>query len=487
MTVSLETGLLLGGGLAMAGGVVSLFSRKVAIPSLVLFLVLGMMVGPDGLAWVPRVHPEWAHGMGTIALLVILFSGGLDTKWGDVKGVGLPAGLLATVGVVITMGCMAVGGVWALKMSWAEGLLMGAILASTDAAAVFGVLRSARIGFKAPIRSLLELESGSNDPMAIFLTMMLIQWLTGDQEVSWQGGVMAWVQAMGVGGLVGLLAGQGMGWFLKRWHGTYDATIPILMAGLIGLGYGISTWCGGSGFLAVYVAGIRLAKEPFAKKQFVTRFFDGLAWAMQWAVFMTLGLMVIPGTLWALTPVGLALTMGLMWVVRPLAVWACLTWFRIPWRMMGMVSWGGLKGAAPIVLATFPYMAGLSNAPLLFHIVFFVVLASVVIQGSSIRQVAIWLGVDRPMVGRANLPLEMDTGHEMAVSLTEIEISYESGWVGQRIAAIGLPKDCLVVMSCRNGKWSLPSAQTPIEGGDLWVMLCKREDLEQVMQQGGMG
>ncbi len=482
--MTLESGLLIGGLLAMIGGILSLLSRRVAIPGLLLFLILGVCTGPDGLNWIPRVPPLWTHGIGTIALLLILFSGGLDTKWRDIKQAGKPAGLLATLGVAITASGMALGGMYWLNMSLQEGLLLGAILASTDAAAVFGVLRSAKIGFTPPIRSVLEIESGGNDPMAIFLTVLCIQWvshtpttLTIPLITSWIGSFLI---TMMMGSLIGIIMSQIMAWILKKWHGTYDSTIPILMIGMIGVVFGLTSLIGGSGFLAVYIAGVLLARETFAKKQFVSRFFDGLAWGMQWLVFMTLGLMVIPHSLWTLAPIGMLLTILLMLVVRPLAVWACLWPFKMPLSHIMMVSWGGLKGAAPIVLATFPYMAGLNQAPLLFHLVFFVVAASVLIQGTTIRWVATYLGVHRAAPPPRDYPLQLDTGHPLGAELSELEIPYESDWVHQSISTIGLPSHCLVVMVARDGKWTIPSAKTPIQGGDTWLILCPPVELKQV-------
>ncbi len=368
-------------------------SSRFGLPALIGFLALGMVAGSDGPGGIVFDNYGVAQTVGVACLVFILFSGGLDTDWAMVRGVVRPAFVLATLGVAISAAVVSLAAVLLLDFTPLQGFLLGAVIASTDAAAVFAIMRSHGLPLDNRACGLIELESGSNDPMAIFLVGAGILLITAPAAGVW-GLVPSFFVQMGVGAGVGLTVGTGMPALLRHVRLQVGSLALVVSVGAALVAYGLAGVAGGNGFLAAYLAGIVAGNRDFPGKRSVSLFQDGAAWLAQVVMFMTLGLLVFPSQLPAVAGPGLAITAVLMLVARPLSVFVSLAPFRdFHWREKLFVSWAGLRGAVPIVLATFPIVAGIEGAQTIFNIVFFVVVVSSVIQGPTIGLAARLLGI----------------------------------------------------------------------------------------------
>ena len=454
-------------------------SDRLGVPALLIFLVLGMLAGSDGPGGIYFDDAWTAQFLGVIALALILFAGGIDTHWQSVRPIVTPAVALSSVGVLLTALLVGAMARLALGFSWLEGLLLGAIVSSTDAAAVFSVLRSRSASLKGQLKPLLELESGSNDPMAVFLTVAMVALLT-DGDVSEAALVVRFVQQMAVGGVLGFVLGRAAVLLLNRLRLEYEGLYPVVTLSLVLLTYAVSTGLGGNGFLSVYVAGIVMGNSNFIHKNSLVRFHDGLAWLMQITMFLTLGLLVFPSRLPAVAVGGLLVSLFLILLARPLAVFATLAFSRFTVREKAMVAWVGLRGAVPIVLATFPLLAGIRNAETIFNLVFFVVLISVLVQGTSIPFVARVLGTHKPMPRRRHTPIELEHVEGVEADLVEFIVPPRSPVAGRSIVDIGLPPGSLIVLLCRNDRFFVPSGGTVLEPGDVVQVLANQETAKQV-------
>jgi len=474
--VPIETILLWVAVLIFVSAVSSKLSDRFAIPALLLFLVIGMLVGSEGIGKIYFDNAQLAKSIGVVALVFIIFSGGLDTNWRDTKTVLWPGVILSTVGVLLTAIITGFFAMYILKFSFLEGMLLGSIVSSTDAAAVFSILRSKRITLKQPLKPLLEFESGSNDPMAVFLTVGFLSILTVKNM-----GIAALIPRfflnMGMGALIGYLMAKVIVFFINRLKLYYEGLYPAVMISLVLLTYVIAVFLKGNGILAVYLVGLMLGQAEFPNKRMIARFHDGLAWLMQITMFITLGLLVFPSHLVPLIGAGLLLTFLLMLVARPISVLLCLLPFKINMRKKAMVAWVGLRGSVPIILATFPFMAGIPQANAIFNIVFFIVIASVLIQGTSIPVVAKILKLNLPWSNKTRYPIEFEKTEGIDAELTDIIIPYNSGAVGKMIRDLNVPEKCLIMLISRNDKFIIPSGSTIIEGGDVLLVLANTGDL----------
>ncbi|KLE36131.1 potassium/proton antiporter [Aurantiacibacter luteus] len=400
-----DLALLLTGALLLLTVAAGSLSSRFGLPALFGFVTLGMLAGVDGPGGIAFDDFGLTQLVGTVCLVFILFSGGMDTAWKDVRRVATPALVLATFGVMVTSAIVAGAAVWLLGFAPSQGFLLGAVIASTDAAAVFAVLRASGLDLHGDVPALIEVESGSNDPMAIFLVGAAILFLADPQASP-----LALVPSFAVQMTLGALVGAGCGWLLpvilKRLPYRYGGLAFVIGVALVLVAYGAAQAVGGNGFLAAYVAGLVAGNRAFAAKHIVTTFQDALAWLAQVVMFLTLGLLVTPSNFGAVLWPGLAITLILMFVARPLSVFLCLLPFRrYDWRAKIFVSWAGLRGAVPIVLATFPMVAGVEGAFAIFNIVFFVVLLSSVIQGPTIGWVAGRLGVAKDTGSATRAPV----------------------------------------------------------------------------------
>ncbi len=358
-------------------------SNRFGIPSLVLFLAIGMLAGSDGLGGITFDNPSMVRSLGITALALILFSGGLDTEWAAIRPIVWQGLSLSTIGVLVTALLIGVFVSWVQGFSFLEGLLLGAVVSSTDAAAVFMVLRARKTKIPRRLIQLLEFESGSNDPMAVVLTIALIQLLTVP-STSFGELVVFFVMQMGVGAVLGIAMGEIMRRSFNALDLELEGIYPVLSVALALLTYGLTDYLDGSGFLAVYLAGLVMQRKPFTHQQSVLRFHDGLAWLMQVTMFLALGLQVFPARLLPIAGVGLLVSLFLIFVARPASVHVALAFSPMSFREQTLVAWAGLRGAVPIILATFPLVAGLEKADTIFHMVFFIALTSVVMQGTAI-------------------------------------------------------------------------------------------------------
>ncbi len=480
----IETILLTTGILLLGAAFASKLSNRFGVPSLLLFLGLGMLAGSEGPGGIPFDNAEIAQGIGVVALAFILFSGGLSTEWSSISAVLWKGLSLSTIGVLITAAVVACASRLLLHSSWLESLLLGSVVSSTDAAAVFAILRSSGLTLKGRIQSLLEFESGSNDPMAVFLTLALINLIihpNSCMHVIWM-----FVLQMGVGALVGYLFGKASVAVINRVHLDSEGLYPVLTVASVACTYAVAALLGGSGFLAVYIAGMVIGHTDLIHKRSLTRFHDAVAWLVQIAMFLTLGLLVFPSRLVPVAVPGLVLSAVLIFIARPVGVFISLAFARMNLRQRLLVSWVGLRGAAPIVLATFPMVAGLPRADLYFDIVFFIVITSVLLQGMLLPQVARRLGLEAPARLRRPSPLEYAPARRTSSELVEVVVPELSAAAGRRVLELGLPKSALIVLLGRGDDFIAPRGGTLVQAGDRLLVLVDRSEIEllQSMVEG---
>ncbi len=468
--------LLVVGVLVLLSTLTSKLSERVGVPALLMFLGVGMLAGSDGIGGIYLHNAALANAIGTIALAYILFSGGLDTHWPSVRlvlGRGL---LLSTVGVVVTTVLLGLF-IWSVSGIYLAGsLLLAAIVSSTDAAAVFSVLRSGGVGLKGRVRSLLELESGSNDPMAIFLTLGLISILL-NPESSWLQLVPMFLLQMSIGVVVGLFVGRLAVHLLNVVRLDYDGLYPVLTISIVVIVFGLAATLGGNGFLAVYVAGIVMGNCTLLNRRPLLSFHDGLGWLMQIGMFLVLGLLVFPSRLPSVAGMGLLVSMVLIFVARPTAVYLCLWGSAYDWRERTLIAWSGLRGAVPIVLATFPLLNGYPNSERIFHIVFFVVLTSVLLQGRLLMPLARWLGVDEPHEPAPPYPIEFNRTHSLQCETREFTVRPGAPAADCHIRGLGLPSDLLILLIRRGREFIVPRGKTHIRPHDSLLVLAEPERL----------
>lgn len=474
--------LLVGSLLLLFSIIASKSTGRLGVPSLVIFLAIGMLAGSDGIGGIHFNDPQLTQWLGVIALTFILFSGGLETQWESVKPVLWQGVVLSTAGVLITAAVLG----WFISsitdFTLTEGLLIGAIVSSTDAAAVFSILRSRSIGLKGNLRPLLELESGSNDPMAYLMTIGITSLLVQEQS-SAASLIPMFFQQMIIGALAGYLFGKAMVWTLNRIKLDIEGLYPVLLLALIMLTYSVTTYCNGNGFLAVYLSAIILGNTNFIHKKSMMRFYDGQAWLMQIVMFLTLGLLVFPKQVIPFAGTGLVIALFLIFVARPVAVMLCLWPFKVNMREKLLLSWVGLRGAVPIVFATYPLIQGVEKSGIIFNIVFFIVLTSVIIQGTTITVVAKWLHLFMPVSSKTRYPLELELSDQFKSELFEVEINSRSEVAGKQILQLKLPKTALIVLINRNNSYLTPSGVTTLLAGDkLLIMSDNASDPETIRQ-----
>ena len=457
--------ILVAAVLLILGIASSKLSSRMGLPVLVLFLAVGMLAGEDGLGGIAFENFTLAHGVGTVALAVILFDGGLRTDLRQFRSIMAPAMTLASLGVVLTAAIVGLFVMVILDLPWIVALLGASIVSSTDAAAVFAVFRARGMQVKQRLVSLLEVESGSNDPMALFLTMVCLQLLMGDLT---PGPDVAWffLQQAVLGGVIGWLVARGTVVVLTRIGLDSAGLYPVLTSAAGLLAYGAAAVVGGSGFLAVYVAGIVLGSRRLPFRRAVFMFHDGLAWLAQIVMFTLLGLLSSPSRLGAASETGLLIAGLLVFVARPLAVAACLLPFRYSLREMAFVAWGGLKGAVPIILATYPLLRGLEGAQGLFDIVFFAVLVSAVTQGWTLPFAARLLGLQEHSVPESGVTLEITSLQDVDGDIVEYSLTEDSPAAGLRVRDLALPDGVVVAMIVREKQVIPPRGSTQLRPGD---------------------
>lgn len=466
--------ILLGAVLILIGVVSSKISARLGLPVLVLFLFVGMMAGEGGIGRIAFDYPEAAHALGTLALAIILFDGGLQTSASSIRAVWKPSALLATLGVLVTAIVTGVAASYILGISLLEGLLVGAIVGSTDAAAVFSVFRGAGIHIRKRLRSTLEIESASNDPMAIFLTVGLLEVLMNDMPLG-VGLLELFLMQMGVGAFVGIAVGWLTVRLINKVNFTASGLYPVTIATCGLFAYGLAANLNGSGFLAIFLAGVIIGNSRFVFQRSIFLFHDGLAWLSQITMFVVLGLLVSPAELFDVWVEGLLISAVVMFVARPLIVMPTLKLFGFDTREMLLVSWVGLRGSVPIILAIFPLMFGLPNAPLIFNVVFFVVLISAITQGSTLALAARKLGLSEAPPAAPAAILEINALGDIDADIVEYTLGQNSRAAGQLLARMALPDSTVVAMITRGQSIIPPRGSTRLEVEDHLFVVLKPE------------
>jgi cell volume regulation protein A len=458
---------------------ISKLSENLGLPSLVLFLAIGMLAGSDGPGEIYFDNFFVAQYVGIIALVFILFSGGIETRWNDVKPVMWSGIALSTVGVFITTAVMGLFIHYVFGIGLREGLLIGAVVSSTDAAAVFSVLRAKGTSLKGKLKQILEFESGSNDPAAIILTVILIEIISMNEFSIGITIVFLFMQIV-IGGLIGYFAGRLMVFALNKFRFSYPSLYPVFAIAACIFIYAITASLKGSGILAVYISALVLGNSEFIQKKSLIRFFDGLALLGQIVVFLTLGLLVYPTQLYNVVGVGLIMSACLIFLARPAAVFISLIFSNFKFNEKVFISWVGLRGAVPVILATFPITAGLEIGPYIFNLVFFITITSVLIQGSSIPFVAKLLGVSgkKPEVSR--IPIEMIEDVRTNNDLLDLIIPENARVVGKSLAELNLPSESLVTVIYRDNDYVVPSGSTTLEAGDTILVLVNKNNINVV-------
>ena len=392
MDLTLDNILLIGSLLIFCSILVGKTLYRFGVPALLFFLSIGMLAGSEGIGGIYFNDPKMAQFIGVVALNFILFSGGLDTHWPSVKKVVKQGIMLSTLGVLLTALSLGFFVFWVTDFTIYESLLLGSIVSSTDAAAVFSILKSKNIGLKSDLRPTLELESGSNDPMAYVLTLTFLA-LVIHPEKSTLEIIFLFLRQM----IIGALAGFAFGWLSKslinRIALNFDGLYIVLMISLMFITFCLTDLIKGNGFLAIYICAVYLSNQKLMHKQMIIKTFDGLAWLMQIILFLSLGLLVFPSQILPILGIGILIALFLMLISRPISVLVCLIFFKMDWNKRWYMAWVGLRGAVPIVFATYPLLAGIEKANMIFNIVFFISVSSVLLQGTTLPLVAKWLKV----------------------------------------------------------------------------------------------
>ena len=453
---------------------------RVGLPALLLFLGIGMLFGSDGLG-LQFSNPQIAQFIGMIALSIILFSGGMDTKLSEIKPIASQGVVLATLGVLVTTAITGYFIFWLTglvagyeTLTLAESLLMAAVMSSTDSASVFSILRSKRVYLKQRLRPTLELESGSNDPMAYMLTIILIAYIQSNGMNFLDGAISLAVQLI-LGLIAGYILGKVSVWIINKVNVENQSLYPILLLAVIFFIFSITSLLKGNGYLAVYIAGLVVGNTKIIHKKSIVTFFDGFTWLWQIVMFITLGLLVNPHEL--LPVAGIGLTVGIFMIIfaRPITVFLCLLPFRnFTTKAKLYISWVGLRGAVPIIFATYPLIAGIENANLIFNVVFFITILSLLVQGTTVTHVARWLHLTDAPERKDEFGIELP--EEIKSAMSEIDITKEVLSHGNKLMQLKLPDHTLAVMVKRDGKYFIPKGNTELHENDKLLMISDNDE-----------
>ncbi len=475
MNLTIENILLIGSILLFISIVVGKTSYKFGVPTLLLFLGIGMLAGSDGIIGINFDNPQIAQFIGIVALNFILFSGGLDTNWKTVKPIVRQGLVLSTLGVFLTALTIGTFVFYVTDFTIYESLLLGSIVSSTDAAAVFSILRSKNLALNSHLRPTLELESGSNDPMAYVLTIAFLT-LVIHQDQSLLSIIPLFFKQMILGGIAGFAFGKLSKFVINRIELDFEGLYPVLVIALMFITFAATDVVGGNGFLAIYICAVYLGNQDLIHKKTILKMYDGLAWLMQIVLFLTLGLLVFPSQVIPHMGIGLLISLFLILVARPISVFISLMFFKMQLRRRFYISWVGLRGAVPIVFATYPLLAGIEKANMIFDIVFFISVTSILIQGTTLSLVAKWLKVAlpeqlKPVDDFDKFILELPKS-----SLQEIEILPHFHAINKRIVDLNFPPSAFIVMIKRNGEFLRPGGSTRLESNDILMVLADNHD-----------
>ena len=480
--ISIELFLLLISVLLFVSLLVGKMGSRFGVPTLLLFLLIGILFGSDGLG-VEFDSPKVAQAIGIVALNIILFSGGMDTRFSEVKPVAIQGLVLATVGVLLTAVFTGFFIFWltnnffnAVTFSLLESLLLASVMSSTDSASVFSILRSKNLSLKENLRPMLEFESGSNDPMAYMLTIVFIQ-LIQVPEINVWAAVWMFVKQLVLGGLAGYFLGKFSVRIINKINLDNDALYSVLLITLMFFLFGFTSFIGGNGYLAVYVGGLFIGNSRFVHKRSSLKFFDGLTWLVQIIMFLTLGLLLNPSELLPIAGVGIVVGLFMIFLSRPIAVQTCLLPFRkLSRKARSYVAWVGLRGAVPIIFAMYPWIGGMPHAKDIFNIVFFITILSLIIQGTTVSAMAKWLHLSQTVLRKRKLKnFDVEISDEIKSYMSEISIKEEFLANGTRLMDLNVPDNTLIAMVKRDDQFFIPRGNTGLQVGDRILVITDDE------------
>jgi len=483
MELSFELYILIGSLLLFLSLIIGKAGNRFGLPTLLLFLMIGFIVGHDGLG-LEFSSPRLAQYIGVIALNIILFSGGLDTRIAEIKPVFVPGIVLATIGVFLTALITGVF-IWyvtnniihTVTFTLFESLLLASIMSSTDSASVFSILRSKGLSLKQNLRPLLELESGSNDPMAFILTIVMIQLIQNPVISGWEVLIMFLKQLL-IGGLSGYLLGRLSVFIIKKINLDNDALYSVLLLTLMFFIFGFTNFIGGNGYLAVYIGGLLIGNRRFVHKRSTLKFFDGLTWLSQIIMFLSLGLLVNPTELLPVAGLGIVISLFMIFFSRPLSVFISLLPFSsLTPKAKLYSSWVGLRGAVPIIFATYPLINEIPHANMMFNIVFFITIISLLLQGTTVYSMANWLQLALPIPRKRQLKeFDVEFSDEIKSAMCEISVTKPMLENGRRVMDISLPDQTLLVMVKCGKSYFIPRGNTYLEEGDSLLIITDNEE-----------
>src|SRR5574344_1382067 len=457
---------------------------RFGVPALLLFLAVGMAFGSDGLG-ITFNDIDAAQAIGSVALCVILFSGGMDTKLSEIKPVAMQGVILATVGVLLTALITGFAIFWILGKTYASAaigaltsMLMAATMSSTDSASVFSILRSKGLLLKNNLRPMLELESGSNDPMAYVLTITLISLVQSGAAVNYWAAIGMVLMQLVIGGAMGYLLGKCMVLIINSLRIDNQSLYPILVLTLSVFVFSATYYLKGNSYLAVYIAGLVIGNSKFVHKRSTLNFFDGISWLSQLLLFLTLGLLVNPSELIPIAVPGLIISFVMIFITRPVSVYLSLLPFRkISMRDKAFISWVGLRGAVPIIFAIITLAENVPHARLIFNIVFFCTLISLILQGTTLPLVAKWMGVaDNPKEKSKIDNFDIDFPEEIKSATSEIEVTQQTLKNGNMLMNLGMPEKTLVIMVKRGEVYFVPTGKTILKEKDKLLIITDDDD-----------
>ena len=485
--ISIELFLLLISVLLFVSLLVGKMGSRFGVPTLLLFLLIGMLSGSDGLG-IEFNSPKIAQAIGVVALNIILFSGGMDTRFTEVKPIAAQGMILATIGVLFTALLTGIFIFWltnnffnAVTFTLLESLLLASVMSSTDSASVFSILRSKNLSLKENLRPLLEFESGSNDPMAFMLTIVFIQLIQSPVIDAWAALWMFFKQLL-LGGLAGYFLGRLSVRIINKINLDNDALYSVLLMTLMFFLFGFTTFISGNGYLAVYVGGLFIGNSRFVHKRSSLKFFDGMTWLVQIIMFLTLGLLINPSELLPIAGIGIIVGLFMIFFSRPVSVHLSLLPFRnLSHKARHYVSWVGLRGAVPIIFATYPWIENLPHAKDIFNIVFFITILSLVIQGTTVGSMAKWLGLSQDVLRKRKLKnFDVEISEDIKSYMSEISIKKEFLANGSRLMDLNVPEKTLIAMVKRDDQYFIPRGNTELMVGDRILVITDNEKaLEQ--------
>lgn len=474
--------LLIGSLLLLISVIAGKTTNRLGVPTLIFFLIVGVLAGSEGIGGIHFENAFVAQFIGIIALNFILFSGGLDTDFKSIRPVLWRGLSLSTIGVFVTAIAVGLFIHYVFNFSITEGLLLGSIVSSTDAAAVFAILRNKGVALKGFLRPVLELESGSNDPMAYFLTITFTTIVaTGSTEFSVL--IPSFFKQFILGGAIGYAMGRANVFIINNIKLETEGLYPVLTLGLALFTYSITDYVGGNGFLAIYLCALIMGNSSMIQKRTLIKFYDGQAWLMQIILFLTLGLLVFPSRILPLMGIGLLISAFLMFVARPLGVFAALSFFKSNIRSKLFISWVGLRGSVPIVFATYPLLAGIPKADLIFNLVFFISVTSVLLQGTTLSYVARLLHVAAPPAAKRRTALDFELTDKIKKEMCHVKITDNSRAIGKRIVELKIPATVNIMAIKRGEVFISPNGSTRIMAGDELSILAEDNKAMDILSE----